>query len=62
MMDERVEQLNAVRSVSTHSKLVILVAQKWIFLVVFFNRRFPLFTPPILSNLIENFYLIIGCF
>ena len=60
MVDERVEKLHAVGSVAAHSKLVKFKLEDWIFFVVFFNGRFPFFTPPILRDLIQNFDLIVG--
>ena len=62
VVDERVEQLNAVRSITTHSILVQRLNQVLVLLVVRFDRIVPLLASPILGNLIKDFHFIVGSF
>ena len=51
-MNERIEKLDTVGRVTSHSILGDVFVEVFIFFVVTLNRRFPFLAAPILSNLI----------
>ena len=60
MVDERVQELGAVRALRDHSKLVKSARKVLVILVVALDRLFPLLCLPVLGYLIKDVHLIIG--
>ena len=61
VVDERVEELYAVRGVSTHPILVERFHQVLVFRVVSFDGVVPFLAAPVLGDDIEDFHLIVSC-
>jgi hypothetical protein len=51
-----------MRSVAAHSMLFKSRLQMGIIAIELVNRLFPVSSPPVSRNLVENFNLIISCF
>ena len=62
MMDERVEKLDTVRSVTTHSVLAQCLNKVLVLRVVRVHRILPLVASPVLGNLIKDFNFIVRSF
>ena len=60
MVDERVQELGAMRALGDYSKLVKSTRKVLVILVVALNRLFPLLCLPVLSHLIKDIHLIIS--
>ena len=60
MVDKRVEELHAVRGVTTHSVLVERIHQVLVFRVVSFDGVVPFLAAPVLGDNIEDFHLVIS--
>lgn len=60
-MDERIQKLSAMGRFGDNPKLPQPALKVIVMLVVLVNRLLPLFSPPVLSHLIENVNLIVSC-